>query len=217
MKVMFSYGTTAPRKRPQQRGVLLQPERQAGQPLERTAGLSGMEPPDFQIAQANVALMRAPLDHPSMSGFIEGLAEVNRLADAAPGFVWRYQTEAGDATAVRVFDDQRILLNLSVWESTEALRDFAYSGAHLEYYRSRADWFEPLGKSPHVMWWVATGERPTPEEGRRRLERLWREGPRAAAQGVRNRQVGPEALANRRSRVASGRPRASAIATYQAS
>jgi heme-degrading monooxygenase HmoA len=116
-----------------------------------------------------------------MRGFVERLAEVNRLADVAPGFVWRLQTDAGDATGIRAFEDERILFNHSLWESAEALRDFVYSGAHLEAFRGRHAWFEPLDRRSQVMWWLPVGVRPDAAEGRRRLERLWSDGPSGQA------------------------------------
>jgi uncharacterized protein DUF3291 len=136
-----------------------------------------MSTPHFQIAQLNVARLRAPLDDPSMREFVELLAPVNAIADASPGFVWRLQTEAGDATAIQAFDDLSILVNMSVWESIDALRAFAYSGAHLDVFRARRRWFDPMEPISHVLWWVPAGHVPTVEEGRSRLERLHADGP----------------------------------------
>ena len=52
----------------------------------------------YHIAQVNIGRMRAPLDHPLMTGFLRRLDEINALADRSPGFVWRLQTEGGNAT-----------------------------------------------------------------------------------------------------------------------
>ena len=92
----------------------------------------------------NLATLRAPLDGPELAGFVAQLEPVNALADRSPGFVWRLQTEDGDATAIRVFDDQRIIVNLSVWESLETLRDFVYASRHLEVMRQRRAWFHRM-------------------------------------------------------------------------
>ena len=136
-----------------------------------------MAAPRFHLAQANVARMRAPLDHPTMAGFVAQLDRVNALADASPGFVWRLQTEDGNATAIRAFDDDRILFNMSVWHSVEALSAFVYRGAHAGVFGRRAEWFEALGEPFAVLWWVPAGHVPSIEEGKGRLERLRRLGP----------------------------------------
>jgi len=129
------------------------------------------------LAQANVARMRAPIDDPAMQGFVDRLDPLNDLADSTPGFVWRYQTEAGNATEVRVFNDELILFNMSVWESLGALRDYVYRSNHIEAVQRRSKWFEKPTRPPFVLWWVDPGYIPTVEEAKERLETLWREGP----------------------------------------
>jgi len=73
----------------------------------------------LHLAQVNIARMRASLDDPIMSGLVARLDEINALADTRPGFVWRLQTSGGNATYLRPYDDDRILFNMSVWESIE--------------------------------------------------------------------------------------------------
>src|SRR5260221_711074 len=90
------------------------------------------EDPGHHVAQVNVARLLAPLDSPALRGFVEGLEPINALADANPGFVWRLQTEAGDATSIRPYDDDRIMVNLSVWRSLPALWEFVYASRHLD-------------------------------------------------------------------------------------
>ena len=136
---------------------------------------------DFHLAQSNIAKMRAPLEDPVMAGFVERLEPLNALADASPGFIWRMQDEQGDATAIRVFDDELILFNLSVWESIEALEAYVYGSRHVEAVRSRGDWFEPMSQPSFVLWWIAAGEIPTVEEARERFESLWEYGPTESA------------------------------------
>jgi heme-degrading monooxygenase HmoA len=82
----------------------------------------------------------APLDDPQIAGFVARLEEINSLADNAPGFVWRLQTEEGDATNLRPFDDEQIIVNLSVWESLEQLKDFVFKSAHNEVLKQRRQW-----------------------------------------------------------------------------
>jgi hypothetical protein len=129
------------------------------------------------LAQVNVATLRAPLDGPQLAGFVAQLEPINALADQSPGFVWRLQTEDGDATAIRPFDDDRIMVNLSVWESFEALRAFVYSTRHLEVMRHRRAWFSRMADPYLALWWVRAGTVPTVAEAKRRLELLARHGP----------------------------------------
>jgi heme-degrading monooxygenase HmoA len=135
------------------------------------------EPTPHHLAQVNVALLRAPLDTAELAGFVELLEPINALADRSPGFVWRLQTEDGDATAVRAFDDDRMLVNLSVWESLEALRDFVFASRHLDAMRRRREWFHRLAIPYLALWWVPPGTVPTVAEAKRRLELVQRQGP----------------------------------------
>jgi heme-degrading monooxygenase HmoA len=135
----------------------------------------------FQLAQLNIALPLEPLDTPLLAAFVAALEPVNALADASPGFVWRLQTEDGDATAVRGFGDDRLIVNMSVWESLEALGDFVYGDAHVAVMRRRREWFHHIGSAHTVLWWVPAGHRPTVGEAERRLELLRSEGPSPAA------------------------------------
>ena len=132
----------------------------------------------FQLAQLNIALPREPLDAPLLAEFVAALDPVNASADAAEGFVWRLQTEDGDATAVRGFGDDRLIVNMSVWESLEALRTFVYSSRrHLDVMRRRREWFERMGEMHLVLWWVPAGHRPTVAEAEERLTLLRALGP----------------------------------------
>ena len=146
---------------------------------------------DYQLAQSNVARMRAPIDDPVMAGFVERLDPLNALADESPGFIWRYQTEEGNATEVRVFDDELILFNKSVWESIEALEAYVYQSNHVRAVQNRAEWFERSDRSPIVLWWVESGHIPTVEEAKSRFDRLWKDGPSADAFTFRNRYPSP--------------------------
>jgi hypothetical protein len=133
--------------------------------------------PSYHVAQCNIGRVRAPLDSPQLAGFVAALEPVNRMADEAPGFVWRLQTEAGDATAIRAFEDDMLLLNMSVWESIEALAEFTYRTPHRDVMRRRREWFERLADAHLVLWWVPAGTLPTVVEARARLEALRRDGP----------------------------------------
>lgn len=139
------------------------------------------------IVQANIARMRAPLEDPLMAGFVERLEPLNALADESPGFVWRLQTEEGDATEIDVFGDELVLFNMSVWESIGALESYVYKSNHVQAVQKRSEWFERPTRSPFVLWWIPAGTLPTIEDGKARLERLWSEGPTAAAFTFRHR------------------------------
>ena len=131
----------------------------------------------FQLAQINIGLIHASLDDPRMRGFVERLADINALADRAPGFVWRLQTPAGDATYLRPYDDDRIIVNMSVWESVETLKDFVYRSAHAEVMKLRRDWFERFESAYLALWWVPAGHRPGIDEAKKRLAHLEAHGP----------------------------------------
>jgi hypothetical protein len=131
----------------------------------------------YYVAQCNIGRVLAQLDTPQLAGFVAALEPINRMADDAPGFVWRLQTEAGDATAIRAFEDDMLLLNMSVWESIEALAEFTYRTPHRDVLRRRREWFERLADAYLVLWWVPAGKLPTVVEARERLEALRRDGP----------------------------------------
>ncbi len=133
------------------------------------------------IAQVNIALPREPLDSPALAEFVANLEPVNALADTAPGFVWRLEDDSGDATSIRVFDDDRLIINMSVWESIEALWEFVYSGGHLDVMRRRREWMTRIARSYMCLWWVSEGQIPTTDEARQRLEYLEANGPTARA------------------------------------
>jgi hypothetical protein len=137
---------------------------------------------EYLLAQVNIARMREPLDSPLLAGFVAALDPVNALADAAPGFVWRLQTEDGNALAVRAFDWDRagsagVLINMSVWESVGALAAFVYSDEHREVMRQRRTWFSQMEAAHTALWWVPRGHVPTPEEAEERVIHLREFGP----------------------------------------
>jgi heme-degrading monooxygenase HmoA len=131
----------------------------------------------FHIAQINIARTRAPIDSPMMAGFVARLDEINALADGSPGFVWRLQSSDGNATYLRLYDDDRIIVNLSVWESVEALKNFTYRTAHSEVLKQRREWFENFDGAFLAMWWVPEGHAPGFDEAKKRIAHLEEHGP----------------------------------------
>jgi hypothetical protein len=148
--------------------------------------------PGFELAQINVGRLRAPVDDPLVAEFMGALDEINAIADRSPGFRWRFQTEDGNATAVRPYEDESILINMSVWDSIEALGDYVYRSDHTAFLRRRREWFERLAEAVVALWWVPSGHRPSVEEGIARLDHLRTRGPSAHAFTFR-RPFGPGA------------------------
>lgn len=147
--------------------------------------------PGFHVAQVNIALAKAPIDSDLLSEFVALLEPINALADRAPGFVWRLQTDGGNALAVRGFDDDRMIVNLSVWESIDSLGDFVYRSAHTDVMRRRREWFDRIGL--HLaLWWVPVGEVPTVAQAEQRLAYLREHGPTAYAFTFKTRFVAEE-------------------------
>ncbi|MCG8422362.1 MAG: DUF3291 domain-containing protein [Proteobacteria bacterium] len=146
-----------------------------------------MKNASHHIAQIAISRAKAPLDQPIMQPFVEQLQFINEVADRSPGFIWRLQSDEGNATAFRAFKDPLILLNMSVWESIETLFDYVYKSAHVVPFRNRRQWFEKVEGSPLVLWWVPVGHRPTIEEAKERLDLLNAEGPSPTAFTFRKR------------------------------
>ena len=126
----------------------------------------------YHIATSNVARMLAGYDDEVMAGFVARLDPVNAVADASPGFVWRYESDDEEPEEIRVFDDKLILFNMSVWESIEALEQFAYQSIHLEVLQKKSNWFERPTRTPLVLWWVKAGHIPSVEEAKERFDVL---------------------------------------------
>lgn len=131
----------------------------------------------YHLAQVNIARMKAALEDPVMAGFVARLEEINALADRSPGFVWRLQTPEGNATYLRPYDDDRILFNMSVWESVDALKQYVYRSAHAAVLRQRQDWFEKFSGVYTALWWVPVGHIPSIDEAKKRLAYLDAHGP----------------------------------------
>ena len=138
-------------------------------------------PADKQLAQANLAIARYPMDDAAMASFVERLDEINALAESSNGFVWRMQGEEMDAEAQAVFDEPRALFNLTVWQDLECLQNYVYRSAHGDVLRQRSQWFEKPARAPFVLWWIDAGHLPTITEAHERFVKLWEDGPGESA------------------------------------
>jgi len=149
--------------------------------------------PAWHLAQLNIARAIAPLDAPPLADFVAALDRVNALAEASDGFVWRLIGDGGDATSVRVDGDPDVIVNLTVWQSVEALFDFTYKSGHIEIMRRRREWFEAAAAPYLVLWWVPAGHVPTLDEALARLAHLRGHGPTAHAFTFKRRFPAPDA------------------------
>lgn len=131
----------------------------------------------MQLAQMNVGTARYDLDNPGMADFMNNLDRINALAEAAPGFVWRLKGEGNNATDLKVADNPRFIVNMSVWEKVEALFGYVYRSDHRTFMVRRREWFEKPDGPYQVLWWIATGSIPTVDEGSARLKHLAAHGP----------------------------------------
>jgi Domain of unknown function (DUF3291) len=136
----------------------------------------------FELAQLNIGIIRGPMDSPIMAEFAGNLAAINAVADGSPGFVWRLQTEDGNATGLRPFaDNDMLLVNMSVWCDLDSLVKFVYRSGHAGIMRRRAEWFERMAEAFLVLWWVPQGHRPTIEAAKAKLTLLRAKGASAEA------------------------------------
>jgi hypothetical protein len=151
----------------------------------------------YELAQLNIGVIKGPMDSPVMADFAANLERINALAEQTPGFVWRLQTDDGDATALRPFENENMLVNMSVWRDADALRSFVYRSDHVDIMRRRAQWFERMNEGFLVLWWIPEGHRPSIAEAIARLETLRRQGPTAQAFTFRQSFPPPDAVESR--------------------
>ena len=145
----------------------------------------------YELAQLNVALMKEPLESPGMTDFVANLDRINALAETSPGFVWRLQTEEGDATALRPMGENT-LVNMSIWQDVSSLNHFVYKSAHVEIMRRRKEWFERMSEAYVVLWWVPMGHRPTVAEAGEKLALLRGKGATSEAFTFRQAFLPPD-------------------------
>jgi len=135
----------------------------------------------MQLAQLNIAQAKYPLDAPEIKEFMDNLDPVNHLAEQSEGFIWRLKDEAGDATGIQAFSDPNIIVNMSTWQSVDALKNFMFRTHHKDFLRRKKEWFHKLPEDSYVLWWVPVGHIPTVEEAIARLTHLRNHGESAYA------------------------------------
>ncbi|MFI1912535.1 DUF3291 domain-containing protein [Nocardia sp. NPDC020380] len=133
----------------------------------------------MHLAQINIGRLVAPEGDPRVADFYAGLDEINALAEASPGFVWRLiEGDTNNATSLRPFEDEPdMLINVSVWESRDALFNYVYRSAHMDFLRRRREFFLPMGEVFTALWWIPEGHTPGIEESIERLDHLREHGP----------------------------------------
>jgi hypothetical protein len=148
---------------------------------------------DHDLAQVNIMRLRAPLDSPELGAFVAALDPVNALAEQAPGFVWRLKTDEGNSTALRIFEDDTLVVNMSTWRSLETMTDYVYRTAHAAIMRRRREFALPILEANVALWWVPEGHRPTIAEAEERLGHLRAHGPTPFAFGIKSPFTTPSA------------------------
>lgn len=149
---------------------------------------------EFHLAQINIAKMLAPIDSPVMAGFVANLDNINALAERSDGFVWRLKDDSNNATSIKIFDDDFLIVNLSVWKNTDALFQFVYQSGHVEIFKRKKEWFERMPEMHMVLWYVPAGHLPTVDEAIERLTYLRSNGETPVAFSFKKRFTVEEAI-----------------------
>ena len=143
---------------------------------------------EYHLAQYNIATALYDLDDPHMEGFMGCLDEINALAEQASGFIWRLQSESGNATDIKVYEDPRVVVNMSVWQDVDSLFEYTYHSDHVRVFADRRSWFHGHQKQAAlVLWWIPAGHRPDALEGKQRLAHLQEHGPSPEAFTIKKR------------------------------
>ena len=131
----------------------------------------------YHLAEINVARMKGVnIDDPIMQEFVDNLGVINELAEASDGFVWRLKDDNDNATSLNPYNDEQVIINVSVWESIETLQQYVFKSFHSEFLKRRKEWFYKYGKVHTAMWWVEAGQVPTLQEAVDKLAYLQEQG-----------------------------------------
>ena len=130
----------------------------------------------MHLAQLNIGKVRCNLESPEMADFVNNLDPINAIAEQSPGFIWRLKDESGDATNIEVENTPDIIVNMSVWESVESLKNFMFKTHHIDFLKRKKEWFLPLSEASYVLWWIPKGHIPTLQEAIAKLDHLRENG-----------------------------------------
>lgn len=144
------------------------------------------------LAQVNIAEMKAPINDPIMEDFVNNLDRINALAEQSKGFVWRLKGDENNATAIRVFDYDFLIINMSVWKDIDTLFDFTYNTAHVEILKRKKEWFHHMKQMHMACWYVEKEHYPTPDEAKERLNHIRKHGETPYAFSFKSRFSIPE-------------------------
>lgn len=129
----------------------------------------------FHLAQVNIAKRLAPMDDPIMLDFINNVDKINTIADLAEGFVWRMKDEDKDLGA-QIFEDDTLLINISVWKNLEYLFNYTYNSRHIEVFKRKKEWFSKIKMTHMAFWYVPIDYEPTFQDAKNRLDYLYING-----------------------------------------
>jgi len=149
---------------------------------------------NYHLAEINIAKMKGvDINDPIMKEFVDNLEAVNTLAEESEGFIWRLKddTDSYNATSLNPYNDEQIIINVSVWESTETLEHYMYKTFHSEFLKRRKEWFLKFGKAHTAMWWIPKGHIPTIEEAVEKLDYLQKNGVSKLVFDLRNKYPAP--------------------------
>jgi hypothetical protein len=147
----------------------------------------------YHLAQVNIGKILAPMDSPQMAGFKNNLDRINSLAEKSEGFVWRLKDDSNNATSIKVFDDDFIIINMSVWKNMESLYQYVYQSDHSNYLKRRKEWFEKMPEMYMALWYVPELHIPNSSEATERLFYLRKNGESPFAFGFKNKYTPEEA------------------------
>ena len=146
----------------------------------------------YQLAQINISRMiGVNINDPIMKEFVDNLDKVNNLAEHSEGFVWRLKDENNDATSFNPYNDEQVIINISVWESIASLETFVFKTLHTDFLKRRKEWFQKFGKVSTAMWWIAEGDFPSVENAVELLDYLQKKGPSQKVFNFRNKYAPP--------------------------
>ena len=131
---------------------------------------------NFHLAQVNIARMLGPIDSPIMAEFVANLDPINTLAEKSDGYIWRLKDDSNNATSIKVYDDDFIIVNMSVWQSIDHLFSYVYHSDHVQFFRKRKEWFEKMPQQYMALWYIPVGYYPTVEDAINRLNYLREHG-----------------------------------------